>query len=74
MKSLEAELQIWKSKRTQKCLELQTVHAKSQGLVRGVGLISRAEQDLQTLQSEINDLEMLSLMSWVGLLTAFKEL
>ena len=29
VKSLEAELQIWRSKHTQKCLELQTVHAKS---------------------------------------------
>ena len=74
VKSLEAELQIWKAKRTQKCLELQTVHAESQGLVRGVELISRAEQDLQTLQSEINNLEMLPPMSWAGLLTAFKEL
>uniref|UniRef100_A0A2N9FVM5 Aminotransferase-like plant mobile domain-containing protein n=1 Tax=Fagus sylvatica TaxID=28930 RepID=A0A2N9FVM5_FAGSY len=63
VKSLEAELQLWKSKRTQKCLKLQTVHAESQGLVRGVESISRAEQDIQTLQSEINDLRMLPLMS-----------
>ncbi len=74
MKSFKAKLQIWKSKRTQKCLELQTVHVESQGLVQGVELISRAEQDLQTLQSDINDLEMLPLMSWAGLLAAFKEL
>ena len=74
MKSLEVELRIWKSKRIQKCLEFQTVHAKSQGLVWGVELISRAEQDLQTLRSEINDLEMLPLMSWAGFLVAFKEL
>ncbi len=74
MKSLEAELQIWKSKRTQKCLELQSVHIEGQGLVRGVELISKTEQDLQMLQSEINDLEMLPLMSWTGLSVAFKEL
>jgi DNA repair ATPase RecN len=73
VKSLEAELQLWKSKRTQKCLELQTVHAESQGLVRGVELISRAEQDIQTLQSEIADLEMLPLMSWAGLLLLSKS-
>ena len=30
VKSLEDELQLWKSKRTQKCLELQTVHTESQ--------------------------------------------
>ena len=46
VKSLEAKLQLWKSKRTQKCLELQIVHADSQGLVRGVELITRAEQDI----------------------------
>ena len=63
MKSLEAELQLWKSKRTQKCLELQIVHAESQGLVQRMELISRAEQDIQTLQS-----------SWAGLSAAFKEL
>ena len=63
VKSLEDELQLWKSKCTQKCLELQTVHAESQRLVRGIELISRAEQDIQTLQFEINDLEMLPLMS-----------
>jgi DNA repair exonuclease SbcCD ATPase subunit len=74
VKSLEAELQLWRSKRTQKCLELQTVHAESQGLVQRVELISRAEQDIQTLQSEIADLEMLPLMSWAGLSAAFKEL
>ena len=73
MKSLEVELQLWKSKRTQKCLELQTVHAESQGLVQGMELISRAEQDIQTLQSKIANLEMLPLMSWVGLSAAFKE-
>ena len=56
------------------CLEVQTVHAKSQGLVQGVELISRAEQDIQILQSEIIDLEMLPLMSWASLLDAFKEL
>jgi hypothetical protein len=39
------------------------VHAESQGLVRGVELISKAEQDLQTLQLKISDLEMLPLMS-----------
>ena len=50
VKSLEAELPIWKSKRTQKCLELQSIHVESQGLVRGVELISKAEQDLETLQ------------------------
>jgi flagellar motility protein MotE (MotC chaperone) len=49
VKSLEAELQLWRSKRTQKCLELQTVHAESQGLVQRVELISRVEQDIQTL-------------------------
>ena len=43
VKSLEAELQIWKSKCTQKCLELQTIHAESQWLVWGVELISRVE-------------------------------
>ena len=74
MKSLEAEFQLWKSKRTQKCLGLQTVHAESQGLVRGVELISRDEQDLQILQDGINDLKMLPLMSWASLLAAFKEL
>jgi hypothetical protein len=37
-------------------------------------LISKAEQDLQILQSEINNLEMLPLMSWTGLSIAFKEL
>ena len=74
VKSLEAELQLWRSKRTQKCLELQTVHAESQGLVQRVELISRAEQDIQTLQFEIADLEMLPLMSWAGLSAAFKEL
>ena len=73
VKSLEAELQLWKSKYTQKCLELQTVHAESQGLVQGVELISRTEQDIQTLQSEITDLEMLNLMSWAGLSATFKE-
>ena len=74
VKSLEAEPQLWKSKRAQKCLELQTVHAESQGLVQGVELISKAEQDIQTLQSEIADLEMLPLMSWARLFAAFKEL
>jgi hypothetical protein len=74
VKSLKAELQLWKSKRTQKCLELQTVHVESQGLVQEVELISRAEQDIQILQSEIADLEMLPLMSWAGLFAAFKEL
>uniref|UniRef100_A0A2N9H3S9 Aminotransferase-like plant mobile domain-containing protein n=1 Tax=Fagus sylvatica TaxID=28930 RepID=A0A2N9H3S9_FAGSY len=74
VKSLEAELQLWKYKRTQKCLELQTVHAESQGLVQGVNLISKAEQDIKTLQSEIADLEMLPLMSWASLSAAFKEL
>ena len=74
VKSLEAELQLWKSKCTQKCLKLQTVHAKSQRLVQGVELISRTEQDIQTLQSEIADLEMLPLMSWASLSAAFKEL
>ena len=74
VKSLEAELQLWKSKRTQKCLELQTVHAESQGLIQGVELISKAEQDSQTLQSEIANLEMLPLMGWAGLFAAFKEL
>ena len=49
VKSLEAELQLWKSKRAQKCLELQTIHAESQGLVQGVKLIFRAEQDIHTL-------------------------
>ena len=56
------------------CLEVQTVHTESQGLVQGVELISRAEQDIQILQSEIIDLEMLPLMSWASLLDAFKEL
>jgi hypothetical protein len=56
------------------CLEVQIVHAESQGLVQGVELISRAEQDIQILQSEITDLEMLPLMSWASLLDAFKEL
>uniref|UniRef100_A0A2N9F7Z1 Aminotransferase-like plant mobile domain-containing protein n=1 Tax=Fagus sylvatica TaxID=28930 RepID=A0A2N9F7Z1_FAGSY len=42
---------------------LQSVHAESQGLVRGVELIFKAEQDLQTLQLKISDLEMLPLMS-----------
>jgi DNA repair ATPase RecN len=74
VKSLEAELQLWKSKRTQNCLELQTIHTESQGVVREVELISRAEQDIQTLQSEITELEMLPLMSWAGLSAAFKEL
>jgi hypothetical protein len=74
VKSLEAELQLWKSKRTQKCLEFQTVHAKSQGLVQGMELISRVEQDIQTFQFEIANLEMLSLMSWAGFSAAFKEL
>jgi hypothetical protein len=74
VKSLEAKLQLWKSKHAQKCLELQTVHVESQGLVQGVELISRAEQDIQTLQSEIANLEMLPLMSWAGLFAAFKEL
>ena len=46
VKSLEAELQLWKSKRTQKCLELQIVHTESQGLVRGIESISRVEQDI----------------------------
>uniref|UniRef100_A0A2N9GJR0 RNA-directed DNA polymerase n=1 Tax=Fagus sylvatica TaxID=28930 RepID=A0A2N9GJR0_FAGSY len=52
----------------------KTVHAKSQGLVQGMKLISKAEQDIQTLQSDINNLEMLPLMSWAGLFAAFKEL
>ena len=74
VKSLEIELQLWKSKRIQKCLELQTVHTESQGLVQGMKLISKVEQDIQTLQSEIANLEMLPLMSWVGLFAVFKEL
>ena len=74
VKSLEAELQLWKSKRTQKCLEFQTIHAERQGLVQGVESISKVEQDIQTLQIEINDLEMLPLISWAGLFAAFKEL
>jgi predicted RNase H-like nuclease (RuvC/YqgF family) len=74
VKSLEIELQLWKSKRTQKCLEFQTVHAESQGLVQGMELISKTEQDIQTLQSKIANLEMLPLMSWAGLSAAFKEL
>ena len=74
VKSLEVELQIWKSKGTKKCLELQSIHGESQGLVRGVELISKAEQDSQTLQLEISDLEMLPSMSWAGLFAAFKEL
>ncbi len=41
------------------------MYAESQGLVRGVELISKAEQDSQTLQLEISDLEMLPLMSWL---------
>jgi hypothetical protein len=55
-------------------LELQTVHAESQGLVQGMELISKTEQDIQTLQSEIANLEMLPLMSWAGLFATFKEL
>uniref|UniRef100_A0A2N9EPR3 Aminotransferase-like plant mobile domain-containing protein n=1 Tax=Fagus sylvatica TaxID=28930 RepID=A0A2N9EPR3_FAGSY len=60
--------------RAQKCLELQTVNAESQGLVQGMELISKTEQDIQTLQSEIANLEMLPLMSWAGLFATFKEL
>ena len=41
VKSLKAELQLWKSKHTQKCLELQIVHAESQGLVLQEQNISR---------------------------------
>jgi DNA repair exonuclease SbcCD ATPase subunit len=63
MKSLEAKLQLWKSKRAQKCLELQTVHADSQGLIQGMELISKAEQNIQALQSEIASLEMVPLKS-----------
>jgi hypothetical protein len=37
-------------------------------------LISKAEQDIQILQSEIANLEMLPLMSWAGLFAALKEL
>jgi hypothetical protein len=74
VKLLEAELQLWKSKRTQKCLKLQTIHAESQGLVQGMKLIFKAEQDIQTLQPKIANLEMLPLMNWAGLFAAFKEL
>uniref|UniRef100_A0A2N9G3D1 Uncharacterized protein n=1 Tax=Fagus sylvatica TaxID=28930 RepID=A0A2N9G3D1_FAGSY len=74
VKSLEAELRSWKLKRSQKFLELQSIYIKGQGLIQGMELISKAEQDLQILQSEINNLEMLPLMSWTGLSIAFKEL
>uniref|UniRef100_A0A2N9I2L8 Uncharacterized protein n=1 Tax=Fagus sylvatica TaxID=28930 RepID=A0A2N9I2L8_FAGSY len=74
VKSLEDELQSWKLKRSKKCLKLQTAHVKGQGLIQGMELISKLEQDLQTLQLEINNLEMLPLMSWTGLSAAFKEL
>uniref|UniRef100_A0A2N9GZC7 Aminotransferase-like plant mobile domain-containing protein n=1 Tax=Fagus sylvatica TaxID=28930 RepID=A0A2N9GZC7_FAGSY len=43
-------------------------------LVDQFQLGGRALLDIQTLQSEINDLEMLPLMSWAGLFAAFKEL
>ena len=74
VKSLEDELQSWKLKQSKKCLKLQTTHVKGQGLIQGMELISKVEQDLQTLQLEINNLEMLPLMSWTGLSAAFKEL
>uniref|UniRef100_A0A2N9EM61 Aminotransferase-like plant mobile domain-containing protein n=1 Tax=Fagus sylvatica TaxID=28930 RepID=A0A2N9EM61_FAGSY len=35
VKSLEFELKLWKSKCTQKCLELQTVHAEAKGWFEG---------------------------------------
>lgn len=73
VKSLEVELQSWKLKRSQKCLELQSVHIEGKGLIEGVESISKSKHDLQILQLEIDNLEMLPLMSWFGLLAALRS-